>query len=70
MTVQMNLMRHSDIRTTLNLCGDAIPKKLAQGPRQGSQDGAENGEWTVVDCGDSQVIEIVGWEMGIEPAPK
>ncbi|MGZ4831683.1 MAG: tyrosine-type recombinase/integrase [Terriglobales bacterium] len=28
MTVQMNLMRHSDIRTTLNLYGDAIPETL------------------------------------------
>jgi integrase len=28
MTVQQNLMRHSDIRTTMNIYGDAIPDTL------------------------------------------
>ena len=28
MTVQQNLMRHSDIRTTMNIYGDAIPETL------------------------------------------
>jgi integrase len=28
MTVQQNLMRHSDIRTTMNIYGDAIPDSL------------------------------------------
>ncbi|PYX84060.1 MAG: hypothetical protein DMG70_07470 [Acidobacteria bacterium] len=28
MTVQQNLMRHSDIRTTMNIYGDALPATL------------------------------------------
>jgi integrase len=28
MTVQQNLMRHSDIRTTINIYGDALPTTL------------------------------------------
>ena len=67
--VQQKLMRHADIRTTMNVYGDAImddmrsahEKVCATSDAKGLNE-LWDGLWT------RQVLERMGWETGIEPA--
>jgi len=64
---QQKLMRHADIRTTMNIYGRRGFGGFAKRPRKS---GASSNSTGLTGCGTEQrqVYENMGWETGLEPA--